>query len=166
MFLSGMPKRNLMCNLPDWLPDLLLFEDFGGDWQRYEDEVFATFQNEPVYITKYPLKKGKERGFWHCVQEGPVEEDRTPDIRRCERIRWVRPVIEHSNDPKVKKWPTKKAGKNRYLLWLEEADYLVILEKRPGCWFLWTAYCTDFEHTRRKRRAEYEAYIKSQRRPV
>jgi hypothetical protein len=80
-----------MCNLPEWLPDLLLLETFGGNWQRYEDAVFAqfytdfiesrpTFLNEPVYITKNPLKKGKERGFWHCVQEGLIEEDRTPDL--------------------------------------------------------------------------------------
>jgi hypothetical protein len=177
MFLSGTPKRKLMCNLPDWLPDLLLFDDFGGDWQRYEDELFArfysdfiesrpTFQGEPVFITKYPLKKGKERGFWHCIQEGDIEDDRTPDLRRCERICWIRPVIEHTTDPKIKKWPTQRKGKNRYLLWVEDADYLVILEKRPGSWYLWTTYYTDRERTRNKLREECEAYIKSQRRPV
>jgi acyl-coenzyme A synthetase/AMP-(fatty) acid ligase len=48
---------------------------------------------------------------------------------------------------------------------VEEADYLVILEKRPGCWYLWTTYYTDHERTRSKFRAEYESYIKSQRRP-
>jgi hypothetical protein len=166
-----------MCNLPEWLPDLLLLETFGGNWQRYEDAVFAqfytdfiesrpTFLNEPVYITKNPLKKGKERGFWHCVQEGLIEEDRTPDLRRCERIRWIRPVIENINDPQIKKWPTQRGRKNRYQIWVEEADYLVVLEKRPSSWYLWTTYYTDRPHTREKLRKEYEAYIKSQRRPV
>jgi len=130
-----------MSNLPDWLPDLLLFENFSGNWQRYEDEVFAqfysdfiksrpAFQNEPVKVTKYPLKKGKERGFWHCIQEGKIEEERTPDMRRCERIGWVRPLIEHSADPRVKKWPKQVGAKNRYLLWVEEVDYLSRNAKR------------------------------------
>ncbi|MGA2322780.1 MAG: hypothetical protein ABSG22_02925 [Sedimentisphaerales bacterium] len=166
-----------MCNLPDWLPDLLLFDAFSGDWQRYEDAVFAqfysdfiesrpTFLNEPVYITKNPLKKGKERGFWHCIQQGPIEEERTADLRRCERIGWIKSVIEHAADPIIKKWPKQKGSKHRYLLWVEEADYLVVIEKRPRCWLLCTAYCTNYVHTRRKLRAEYAAYTKSQRRPV
>ena len=116
-------------------------------------------------MTKWPLKKGKERGFWHCVQEGKIEEERTPDLRRCERISWIRPVIENVADTRIKKWPKKAGTKERYMLWLEEADYLVILEKRPNCWFLWTAYCTDHERTHGKLQKEYEDYLKSQRRP-
>jgi hypothetical protein len=28
------------------------------------------------------------------IQEGRTEDERTPDLRRCERIRWPRPIIE------------------------------------------------------------------------
>jgi len=129
-----------MGKLPDWLPGLLLLDNYNGSWQRYEDEVYSrfytdfiesrpTFRGLPVYVKRF-LEKGKERGFWHCIQEGPIERDRTPDLRRCERVAWVRSIIEHANEPMIKKWSKKVRGKTRYLLWFENADYLVVLEKR------------------------------------
>jgi len=159
-----------MSKLPDWLPELLLFEDYGSHWQRYEDEVYSRFytdfiesrpmfQGMPVKVTKQ-LVKGKERNFWHLIQEGPIEQDRTPDMRRCERIGWIRPIIEHATDLRIKKW-SKKAGRRiRHLLWFEEVEYLVVLEKRPNCWILWTAYCTSWGHTKRWLRKEYEQSLK------
>ena len=159
-----------MTELPHWLPELLLFEDYGGCWQRYEDEVYSqfygdfiesrpVFQEMPVYVKRF-LEKGKERGFWHLVQQGPVEEERIPDIRRCERIGWVRSIIEHADDPIVKKWPKKIGSKKRCILWLEEVDYLVVLEKRKRAWILWTAYCVTQPHQKRKLQKEYEESLK------
>jgi len=159
-----------MSEFPDWLPELLLFEDYDGCWQRYEDVVFSKFhtdfiQSSPVfqgltvYVTKQ-LVKGKERGFWHCIQEGLVEEKRTPDFRRCERITWIKAIIENANDPKIKKWQKQKGRHIRQLLWLEEVEYLVILENRKTHWLLITAYCTTREHTKNKLRKEYESSLK------
>ncbi len=157
-----------MNKLPDWLPQLLMLDDYGGSWQRYEDEVYARFytdfvesrplyRGKPVDITRQIID-GKERSFWHCVQEGRIEEERTPDLRRCERIGWIRAIIEHSDNALIKKWQNKKRGRNsRQLLWFEEADFLIVLEQRTDRWFLWTAYCTTWEHTKRKLRKEYEA---------
>jgi hypothetical protein len=159
-----------MSKLPEWLPELLLLEDFNGNWQRYEDEVYSRFYTDfiesrptleglPFYIKRF-LDKGKERGFWHCIQEGPVEEIRTPDLRRCERIAWIRSIIEHANDLTIKKWEKKVRGRTRHLLWSEEAEYLVVLEKRRTAWILWTAYCVTMPHRKRKLQREYEAYLK------
>lgn len=83
-----------MSNQRDWLPDLILLKTYDGHWQRYEDEVYSqfykdfiesrpVFQGMPVYVER-PLRKGKEQSFWHCIQQGLVEENRTPDLRRCE----------------------------------------------------------------------------------
>ena len=159
-----------MSELPDWLPALIRFEDYHGNWQRYEDAVYSKFYSDfiasilifqglPVKITKN-LIKGKERGFWHLIQEGRVEEQRTPDLRRCERIAWVRAAIEHFNEPDVIKWSKQIEGKTRQLLWVEDAEFLVVLEKRPNAWFLWTAYCVTEEYKKRKLRKEYEQAIK------
>ncbi len=159
-----------MSELPNWLPELILFEDYNGNWQRYEDAVYSRFYSGfiaskptlhgiPVYI-KRSLSKGKERGFWHCIQEGPVEEKRTPDLRRCERIRWIRAIIEHAHDPEVKTWQNERKGKTRQLLWLEESEFLVVLEQRPHAWVLYTAYPVTEEHRKRKLRREYERSIK------
>ena len=153
-----------------WLSPLVLLEDFGGSWDRYEDHVYALFYRDfveagPVYeersvrITRQ-LVKGKERTFWHCIQEGDIEEARTPDLRRCERICWVREVIENAADPAVRKWCNRRKGRTRQLLWLEDAEFLVVLEDRRTLWLLWTAYCTTYPHTKRKLRREYEASMK------
>ncbi len=159
-----------MSKQPDWLPELILLEDYHGEWQQYEDAVYSefysdfiasgpTFQGQPVRITKN-LIKGKERGFWHLIQEGRVEEQRTPDIRRCERIRWIRAIIEHAHEPEVKTWQNERKGKTRQLLWLQESEFLVVLEKRSNAWFLWTAYCVTEEYKQHKLSKEYEQSIK------
>ena len=164
-----------MAELPDWLPDLIRLEDYDGDWQRYEDAIYSkfytdfiasklTFQGLPVRITKN-LIKAKERGFWHLIQEGNVEDLRTPDIRRCERIAWSKAIIQHSESPMVKIWSNERRGRTRYILWLEIADFLVILEKRKSVFFLWTAYSVSGGKKKEKLRREYKLFIKSQRRP-
>jgi len=159
-----------MSKLPNWLPKLLLLEDYHGNWQRYEDTIYAkfntdfifskpTFQGSMIYI-KSPLFKGKERGFWHCIQEGKVEEKRTPDLRRCERIGWIRAIIEHAQEPSVKAWQNERRGKTRQVLWCEDAEFLVVLEKRPNAWVLCTAYPVTEEYRKRKLRHEYQQAIK------
>ena len=160
---------------PDWLPPLIAWNDYNGQWQRYIDAVFAVFyrdfietqprfRGEPVKIGKQIIE-GKERTFWHVTSEGDIEANRTPDLRRCARIGWIRPIIEHDGDPAVLAWPTQRGRAVREVLWVQEADFAVILEKRPNCWWLWTVYVTDREHTRKKFAREYEDWLKSRRRP-
>jgi hypothetical protein len=153
-----------MCEPPDWLPPLVRLGDHGGDWKRYIEEVHAIFYRDfvkswprlagwSVRCRHHPLYDGKEAGFWHCVQEGPEEEQRTPDLRRCERIAWIRAVLEHADDAHVDVWEHRKKGDQRMYLWLGES-YLVVLGRRKGYFRFITAFCTDREHTRRKLRRE------------
>jgi hypothetical protein len=90
----------------DWLPPLILLEDFGGDWDRYMNELYSCFQQDYVFrllpffkgvrigLKRHPIIDNKEATFWHLISSGKVEADRIPDIRRCERICWSRAVIE------------------------------------------------------------------------
>lgn len=153
---------------PHWLPPLVMLEAYGGDWHAYEAAVYAifkadfidaalTFRGMCVGLRRHPMYNNREWAFWHVIQEGPVEENRTPDMRRCERIRWVRAVIDHAHDPAVKVWENVRRGERRFLLWLESQDFLVVLAWRGrGYAMLVTAYPTDRGHTRRKLRQEYE----------
>ncbi len=158
---------------PDWLPDLLPFQ---GSWAEYVEAVFAIFERdfiapraafrgEEIRLRWMPIYSGKPNAFWHLVQEGQIEDARTPDLRRCERIAWLRAIIENANDPRVKVWENERTGRKgrerSLLLWLEEEDFLVVLGKRSGYYLLLTAYPTNREHTRRKLRQEYEAYAAS-----
>jgi hypothetical protein len=105
----------MLNNSPIWLPHLVLFEDSHGDWNAYVEILYAffkqdfidskpCFQGRRLGLKSYPLTNGKEATFWHMTSEGKDEANRTPDLRRCERIRWPKPLIENNIDPKVKYW--------------------------------------------------------------
>src|SRR4030067_2263921 len=99
-----------MSNWPDWLPPLVLFEDYEGNWDRYLDALYDYFrkdflESKPSYrgvqlaLKRHPAIKGKQATFWHLISEGSNEANRIPDMRRCERIRWRRPIIENGSEP-------------------------------------------------------------------
>lgn len=151
---------------PAWLPPLMKLEDYGGNWQKYEDGLFEVFykdfiENRPCFrgvvvrLKRGPLYKGKELSFWHCISEGETEADRVPALQRCERIRWIKALIEHSDDSAVRVWSRRKSREKRFYLWLDE-EYLVVLGERKGDFLLVTAFCTDREHTRRRLLKEWK----------
>jgi len=152
----------------EWLPPLVLFEDYGGGWDRYLDVLYKffkeafidsspTLEGMKVVLKRHPVEKGKEATFWHLISEGKSEKDRLPDLRRCERIRWPRPIIEHYDQPAIKFWVNERKGEKRICLWFEEEEYLVVLAKRHGYVILWTAYLVTKTHTKMKLKKEYEA---------
>ena len=156
-----------MATLPDWLPSLVLFRTYGGDWERYLQAVYAYFEQDfvsgrpccegtPIALKRHPVIQGKEATFWHLISEGESEGDRLPDLRRCERIRWPRPIIEHPTEPIIKFWENERGSEKRVCLWLEGADYLVILARRKGYVLIWTAYPVTEPHRKRKLQREYE----------
>jgi len=155
----------------DWLPPLVLLEDYGGNWDQYLDVLYKFFKEDfidrpptlggmKVALKRHPIEKGKEATFWHLISEGKLEKDRFPDLRRCERIRWPRPIIEHYNQPAIKFWVNGRRGEKRICLWFEEEEYLVILARRHSYIILWTAYLVTKTHTKIKLGKEYEAYKK------
>ncbi len=91
------------------------------------------------------------------ISEGEKEADRIPDFRRCERIRWAKPVIERDGEP-VKIWREPRNGENRIHLWLESASYLVVLNERNGYILPWTAYVVEREHEKVKLNKRWEKH--------
>jgi hypothetical protein len=153
----------------DGLPALLRFADFGGDWQRYEAALYEAFcldfvqarpafRNQAVHLKRHPLLDGKEATFWHFITEGPNEHLRIPDLRRCERIRWPRAIIQHHDDPSLKVWENLRGRDRRVCLWLESEEYLVVLADRGAYVLPWTAYLVTESHRKRKLQKEYEDY--------
>ena len=151
---------------PDWVPPLILMADHGHSWQSFVAAVYAVFRrdfiaSQPRFRGKYvrcrrdPIYDGKEAAFWHCTSEGRTEDERIPDIRRCERIEWVRAIIENCLDKRIDTWETDKRGDLRCYLWFNE-EFLVALGNRARSWQLITAFCTEREHNKRKLRQERE----------
>lgn len=161
-----------MSSKPSWLPDIVLLEKYNGDWEKYLEIIYSYFvrdfvKSKPKYrgiklaLKKHPIIKGKEATFWHLISSGRKEEDRVPDLRRCERIRWPKPIIEHYGDKALKIWQNRRKNDTRILIWLEEEEYLVVLTERKGYLLLWTAYLVTQPHQKRKLQKEYEDYWKN-----
>jgi hypothetical protein len=155
---------------PEWLPPLFHFR---GNWALYLNALYELFKADfidmkPQFrgrrlaLKRHPMSEGKEAAFWHLIQEGAVEELRLPDLKRCERIRWPRPIIENSEDSSLKVWVNIRKGEPRVLLFLEEEEYLVVLAERKGYLLLWTAYLVDKPHRKRKLLKEFEDWQKEQ----
>jgi hypothetical protein len=156
-----------MTEKPIWLPPLVLLNDYEGDWNKYLNALYSYFESDflrtrprfrgrKLGLKRHPLLAGREATFWHMISEGPYEASRKPDIRRCERIRWPRAVIENAEDSTVKTWETTRRHERRICLWLEGREYLVVLADRKGYLLPWTAYMVTYEHRKRKLQQEFE----------
>jgi hypothetical protein len=147
--------------MPSFLPALVLLEDHGGDWERYLEALYAIFKGDflgspfqfagkRVGLKRHPIENGREATFWHFISEGKTEADRTPDIRRCERIRWPKAMIMNVADGCVKVWRENGQADTRVLIWCEAKEYLVVLSDRGDYVLPWTAYTVVREHQKRK----------------
>ena len=159
---------------PLWLPDLL---DVHGDWEIVVKRLYAVFDRDlnehellfrgcPVWWdTGREAPEDYDAGFWHIITRGDRPEDRLFDPRRAERLAWIRPIVEHSDDPAVKTWDyPERRGRNRTYLWLEEWDYVVILEFSDRLdvgpvYYLVTAYYVEYNSKRRDLRSRYASRL-------
>lgn len=150
-------------------PDLIELNEFGGNFQNYFNAVYAIFENDfiktqPLYngnkvaVRKYPEVDGLHRTFYHITHEGEDEENRSPDIRRMERIRFPRFVIENEPHQEILVWKNTRGKDERIVLFNEAENYILILTERKGFYMFITAYFIDTEHRKRKLLKEYETY--------
>ena len=90
------------------VPALIFLEDYNGDWTNYLDAIYRAFQLDwgpgtrpkevfglRLGLKRFPESQGKSATFWHLIQSGDDESHRTPDLRRCERIKWPRAVTDN-----------------------------------------------------------------------
>lgn len=157
------------------LPELIELSQYRGDFAKYLEAVYELFKHDfierrPVFrgmrlgLKKHPLYKDKEATFWHMTSEGSDEEERLPDLRRLERIKWPAEMINHSDHPYLKVWENTRGTKTNILIFHEKEGYLVILRKGNGYLIPWTAYLIEHEWRKKKLVKEYEEYIKSKER--
>ena len=154
----------------DWLPPLVYLQEHGGNWDKYLRAIYEVFRTDfvlshpdfrglPVRIRHMPRDDNKEATFWHLISEGKGEEERIPDLRRCERIRWPRPVVENHFVSGIRVWESRRGVKTNICIWFLEVDYLVVLGKRNGYVLLVTAYPVIYDNKRRDLEREYAAFM-------
>ena len=153
-------------------PDLIFFNDYAGDFKSYFKAVYAVFETDfiktkPKYeglkvtVRKYPEVDGIHRTFYHITHQGEDENNRQPDIRRMERIRYPRFVMVNHTHNQILIWKNKRGKDERIVLFNETENYVVILTDRKEYYMFITAYYIETEHRKRSLLKEYETYIKA-----
>ena len=157
------------------LPELIELSQFGGNFVQYLEAVYEIFTNEfirsrPIFrgtrlaLKKFPVTDGKEATFWHMTSEGSDEQNRLPDLRRLERIKWPSFIINNSEHAYLRVWENTRGTKTNVLILHEDENYVVILRKGNGYLLPWTAYLIEHKWRKKKFIKEYEEYIKSKER--
>ncbi len=162
-----------MSALPDWLPKLL---DTDGSWDDVRDRLYSVFEADfkngkpqfaglPIWWDRRCLEGDQhEESFWHLITKDDKDTgDRLLDTPRAKRLRWCRATVDNASKPDVLVFDYLEAsGKVRTYLWIEQCDYVVILERvvRKGkaiAHLLITAYSLDGPSRRRAMRQKYDS---------
>jgi hypothetical protein len=151
--------RTLCDAPPAWLPELVICANI-ADWGAYEAELHDYYHRDfvrgglvldgrRVSLKRYPEMDGLPATFWHIISSG---EERVPDLRRCERIRWPAEIIRRASDAScVCRWDERNHPRgHRVCLALPDFSYLVVLDDRESYVLMWTAFCVEQPHRRAK----------------
>jgi len=156
------------------LPDLITLNDFGGDWNQYYNYIYQCFREDflinplkdldgkRIQLKKHPTTNNKEATFYHLTHEGADEQTREPDLRRMERIRWIKYIMINYKDDQLKVWRNKRGSNHFILIYHESENYLFVLADRGEYLLPWTAYIINYNHRKRSLLKEYEAYKKAE----
>lgn len=166
--------------MPQGLPPLVLLEESQGDWPRYLALLYGFFRRDfvdshpswpgkRVGLKRYPEYEGKSATFWHFISEGSDEAERIPDLRRCERIRWPRAIMDRfalqrpAPEAELVWWKSWRGRDESFVLALADFSYVVVVADRGEFVLPWTAYYVPQQHRQNKLRKEYGAYWTSQK---
>jgi len=174
--------------MPDWLPEMatvnpwseatyeMLYEIFCRDIRDYN----LRYIGNNVWIFR-EMEDGKEKIFWHLTARKTIqkkiprrkrkfypkgqiytETERLPDLRRCERLPWVRPLIEHPSEPEVLAWDYEEGDRTiKTYIWIKDHDFVVIMKKYPdGKRRLITSFYVDKPYKRKDFERKYANRIK------
>lgn len=167
-----------MCQNNCWLPPLNSY-DFEQSYPLYEAALYKkykedfidshpTFNSKIVKVRFHPKVGEYEESFIHftCKNYENVE-NREPDFKRCERLHWIRKVIENylcksscsnSDCDGIKIWEEPYKMYSRVHFLFEEERYLVIIEKREDYNLLITAYYIEYDNALQKQLKHYNQF--------
>ena len=156
---------------PEWLQELFQVTPWQHDtfdklYQLFEQNFKAS---QPVYdghtVWFFPeMEDGKEKIFWHLTSRDDKEAgDRLPDLRRSERLPWVRQMLRHSYKPEILAWDHAEGdGTVKTYVWLENYDFVVIMKRyADGRRRLVTSFWVEYGNTKDKLRKKYVRRIQA-----
>ena len=174
--------------MPEWLPDMLCVNPWT---EKTYDMLYKVFcqdirDNNLIYMSNkvwifLEMEDGKEKIFWHLTtryvkikkiprrkrkfypeEQTHDEEERLPDLRRCERLPWVRALIEYSSEPNVQAWDYEEGDLIiKTYIWLKDFDFVVIMKKYSnGTRRLITSFYVDKPYKQKDFERKYSNRIK------
>lgn len=156
---------------PSWLPPMAKVNPWH---ERTYDELYAVFCRDLLNakltylgcnVWFYPdtEEEGKETIFWHLTSRDDKTQNppvRLPDLRRSERLPWIKALITHCPDKAgdILDWDHEEGdGTIKTYIWLHRLDFVIILKRLPdGRRRLITSYHLDGDHQRNKIRKKYD----------
>lgn len=119
------------------------------------------FRGKRVSCKRYPEFEGKDDAFNHLTTKDFHDNNgRQLDLRRCERLKWIKPGMmgDHQGKDCFLKYEKVVRGKNRIHLLNKYDRYMIVLEDKGKYVLLITAYYIQFNNTLRRKIAEYKKY--------
>jgi hypothetical protein len=126
-----------------------------GDWNAVCEQLYAIFEgvffSDPVRFNGRKVicdnrkldGDDKEEGFWHLITR-KQGNDRIPDFERSRKLPWLRIILERSPCDGVSCFRYQEgSGKYRVYVWLEELDYVIILEELTYVYKMVTVFRID-----------------------
>ena len=150
-----------------WLPRLLTISPWGANtfdllYELFHSDFIASrtyYQKSPVGFSR-DKEDGKEKIFWHITtREDKESAQRLADFRRCERLPWLKAILENAHDSAILNWEDiGDDGTTRVYVWLKDYDYIAIMKRtKKGFLILLTAYWLEYENAKRKLMKKYNA---------
>lgn len=89
--------------------------------------------------------KNKAETFVHVItRKNKYTGKREYDRNRANRIHWIRPILENSNDPRIKCFQRlNDKNENQHYFYYEENSFMVILREVNPDLAIVTAFCVD-----------------------
>lgn len=158
---------------PSWLPALASVD---GEWHEVIRRLHEVFRRDFIRgnpkLRGFPVRWDRrveegdryDEGFWHLVtKKDHASGDRLLDPDRAKRIAWPAAIIDHAGEDCVLAWDYREgSGRIRTYLWLQEEDFVVILERKilkndgSEAYFLITSYFAAGDSSRRNLRRKHE----------
>jgi hypothetical protein len=123
-----------------------------------KEKIFWRLTTRSAKRVKIPRQKKK----FYPPDQTYLDEDRYPDLRRCERLPWVRTMIENAGDLEVVYWDHEEGDLTiKTYIWLKDYDFTVIMKKYPdNKRRLITSFYIDKSYTQEDLERKYANRIK------
>ncbi len=132
--------------MPIELPVIVTLNDHGGHYASYEKVLYETylgifynppltFQGKRVLPIRDPQENGKDWTFLHMTSTGKSEATRELDLRRCERVCWVRKILESAPSAEIQ---IEKRDKGKIVI--KHQNFRIVLIENKKAFRLITTY--------------------------